>query len=507
MKKILLLLGLLAATLHAQTFITVGGVTEPTNKNMAFGVKANGDPIAFLVDAMGILQTASSGGSGSGGGMFSAPPTILVGGYNLPVNGNMAAGVTSLGVPVPILCDDTGAVVISGGGGGTPGGSTTQMQYNNAGAFGGTSAITYSNSTGDLTTTGKIWIGGNTTQSNDSWITIDRAVNDSIAGNGHAFSDSSVLTRGGGIAYNSFDGRIVVSGSANYNHYAGFQASPDLVGSGTITSLYGFETGAVLETGTITSRYGFYVFDAVPSGAATGTIGTQYGLYVAALSHASTNWGVYVAGNDSYFNGNITLTGSITAGSGGTVAGYVALGQGTAPSAGTTNITLYAPASVTSYRMLLPGAAGTGLYLGTNSAGIVTLTQVAAPTGTIVGTSDTQTLTNKRVTARVTTITSNATPTVNTDNCDIVSLTAQAAAITSMSTNLTGTPQPFDQLEYSILDNGTARAITWNSSGSNFTAGPVALPTTTTLSKTLHVYFERNAGNTTWVCMSSSSDL
>lgn len=75
--------------------------------------------------------------------------------------------------------------------------------------------------------------------------------------------------------------------------------------------------------------------------------------------------------------------------------------------------------------------------------------------------SATATLTNKRITPRVTTITSSATPTINTDNCDAVTITALAAAITSMTTNLSGTPSNFDKLIIRIKDNGTARAITW----------------------------------------------
>lgn len=39
------------------------------------------------------------------------------------------------------------AITSGGGGGGTPGGSTTQIQYNNAGAFGGVPYITYDGST------------------------------------------------------------------------------------------------------------------------------------------------------------------------------------------------------------------------------------------------------------------------------------------------------------------------------------------------------------------------
>src|SRR5690606_3666032 len=54
--------------------------------------------------------------------------------------------------------------------------------------------------------------------------------------------------------------------------------------------------------------------------------------------------------------------------------------------------------------------------------------------------SNTVTLTNKRVTPRTGTATSSATPTINTDNVDHYSLTAQAVDITSMTTNLSGTP-------------------------------------------------------------------
>ncbi len=111
------------------------------------------------------------------------------------------------------------------------------------------------------------------------------------------------------------------------------------------------------------------------------------------------------------------------------------------------------------------------------------------------------TLTNKRITQRVTTITSNATPTVNTDNCDQVEITAQAADITSMTTNLSGTPVNGDKLLYRIEDNGTPRAITW---GSSFEAKGVALPTTTTANKQLTVGFIYNG--TKWGCIASVTE-
>ena len=111
-----------------------------------------------------------------------------------------------------------------------------------------------------------------------------------------------------------------------------------------------------------------------------------------------------------------------------------------------------------------------------------------------------QTLTNKRITKRVTTITSHATPTINTDNCDVVTITAQAEAITSMTTNLSGTPTNFQTLVFRILDNGTGRAITW---GASFQAMGVALPTTTTSNKVLTVGFIYDSVDGKFGCVAS----
>ncbi len=103
--------------------------------------------------------------------------------------------------------------------------------------------------------------------------------------------------------------------------------------------------------------------------------------------------------------------------------------------------------------------------------------------------------------ARIGSTTSSGTPTINTDNVDIYKLTAQAAAITSFTTNLSGTPVDGDILEIQITDNGTARAITW---GSSFVSSSVTLPTTTVISTTLTVVFQyyttSSYGNNKYVC-------
>lgn len=148
------------------------------------------------------------------------------------------------------------------------------------------------------------------------------------------------------------------------------------------------------------------------------------------------------------------------------------------------------------------------LVIGTNvqawDADLDTWATKTPPSGTVLGTTDTQTLTNKRNTPRITTIVSNATPTINTDNCDAVTITALAANITSFTTNLSGTPNDFDRLTIRIKDDGTARTLAW---GASFEAKGVALPTTTVLSKVLTVGFLWDAVSLKWGCVAAVSEV
>ena len=96
---------------------------------------------------------------------------------------------------------------------------------------------------------------------------------------------------------------------------------------------------------------------------------------------------------------------------------------------------------------------------------------------------------------RTTTEASSGTPTINTDNTDIHTITALAAAITSMTTNLSGTPVNGQKIIIRILDDGTARAITW---GSSFASRGATLPTITVLSKYQYNGFIYNSTTSTW---------
>lgn len=113
----------------------------------------------------------------------------------------------------------------------------------------------------------------------------------------------------------------------------------------------------------------------------------------------------------------------------------------------------------------------------------------------VAGTTATQTLTNKRITRRVVATTQSATPAINTDNTDVSVITGLAQAITSMTTNLTGTPVDGELLMIRITDSGAARAITW---GASFEASSIQLPTTTVISTMLTVGFLWNTVTSKW---------
>lgn len=118
-------------------------------------------------------------------------------------------------------------------------------------------------------------------------------------------------------------------------------------------------------------------------------------------------------------------------------------------------------------------------------------------TDTLVGKATTDTLTNKRITPRVYAYSApGATPTINTDNYDIVDMTAIAAAITSLTTNLSGTPTSNQFLQLNFTDDGTARALTF---GASFASSTITLPTTTVISTKLSCLFQWNTVTSKWV--------
>jgi collagen type VII alpha len=90
-----------------------------------------------------------------------------------------------------------------------------------------------------------------------------------------------------------------------------------------------------------------------------------------------------------------------------------------------------------------------------------------------------------------------ATPAINCDKTNIAIFTGLATAITSMTTNLSGSPYESQKLIIKFTDNGTARAITW---GTSFASSTVSLPTTTVISTLLTVGFLYSSVAGKWIC-------
>lgn len=225
------------------------------------------------------------------------------------------------------------------------------------------------------------------------------------------------------------------------------------------------------------------------------------------------------------------VTGTLPVANGGTgvatiTSGNILVGAGTSAitsvdSSGTGNVVRVAGATLTTPTLGVATATSlngltisttTGTLtlansstLATSGGNSITLTSTGSTnvtlptTGTLSAIAGTETLSNKRITKRVVTVTQSATPTINTDSTDVAYITGLAQAITSMTTNLSGTPVNGDSLIISITDDGTARAITW---GTKFeSSGLVTLPTTTVLSTRLDVGFLYNIATSKWRCV------
>lgn len=135
---------------------------------------------------------------------------------------------------------------------------------------------------------------------------------------------------------------------------------------------------------------------------------------------------------------------------------------------------------------------GTVAIAGSGSA-VITFPSTTSTLATIAGT---ETLTKKRINPRLVTATSYTTDTgtsLDVSTCDQFEITAQAGDL--KFNNPSGTPLGGQKLVIRIKDNGSARALTYDT---YFRAVGVELPATTVISKTLYMGFIYNATDTKW---------
>lgn len=120
-----------------------------------------------------------------------------------------------------------------------------------------------------------------------------------------------------------------------------------------------------------------------------------------------------------------------------------------------------------------------------------------APTvgGVVVPTiSSTNTITNKRIQPRIVSAASYTTNTgtsLDFATCNRFNVTAQAGAL--KFNNPSGTPTSGEQMLIRIKDNGTARALTYDT---QYRAIGITLPTTTVIGKTLYILGIWNSDDT-----------
>ena len=349
--------------------------------------------------------------------------------------------------------------------------------------------------TTQIDSTGTLWMWSNT-GSGQKWLKLD-SNDDSVklynSAGGYSDPPTITITSGNGsasfangyAAINSNGSASFSSSAITFGYSAGTAAWINSDGSAS------FASGALTtdQYGNLTSHSDINVYFGVTIGGAVGGPGTLNVKNSSGTTTASINGtegtASFAEGGlaiDQY--GNITTNGTaeatlygihasniLTVGTEGSAVGTIDFSNATS---GTTTLS---PAT---------GALGSG-------------TVTLPLSGTLATLAGTETLTNKRLTQRTGTATSSATPTINTDNVDFYSLTAQAADITSFTTNLSGTPTDGQQLWIAITGTA-ARAITW---GATFEAGAVALPTTTVTTTRLDVAFIWNPVTSKWRCMAS----
>jgi hypothetical protein len=410
-------------------------------------------------------------------------------------NGTSALGVTAAGVTGEVLVGNTGAA---------PSWATVSSSL--VSSF----QTSLSGLTPSTATTGAVTLAGTLNPSSGGTGQTTYTDGQLLIGNtsGNTLTKAT-LTAGSGISVTNGNGSItiantggtVTSVAALTLGTTGTDLSSTVANSTTTPVItLNVPTASAINRGALSST-DWTTFNNKGDGTVTsvswtgGIVSVATGTTTPAFTIAGTSGGI------PYFSSASTWASSAALAANALVIGG---GAGVAPSTTTTGTGVVAALGIA----VNSGAGGLVTNTGTATLTNKTLTTpiissisntgtltLPTSTDTLVGRATTDTLTNKRITPRVTTTTSSATPSINTDTTDQYGLTALAVNITSVT--VTGTPTNGQKLWIYIVGTAT-RTIAW---GASFESSTVTLPTTTVSTNRLDVGFVWNAATSKWRCV------
>ena len=199
-----------------------------------------------------------------------------------------------------------GTNLLAGGGGGTPGGANTQVQFNDAGAFGGNGAFVYNKATSTLTVSivaaNNNGAGTNFQVGDDAWIG-DINVADTLGIKGQQNPANGYIIFGNSDA----TGKLGRAGTGPLTYAGAFSATGNVTGGNILTGGIISATGNV-SGGNVAAATAIFSLGTLGS---TGNI-TGGNLLTAGIVSAASHIGTLVSVTGNVNGGNLISAGTIT---------------------------------------------------------------------------------------------------------------------------------------------------------------------------------------------------